>query len=95
MKLSLRVKLAFAFLAVIAVAFLLLATWESALLKKQAENDVRDSLYRSATAISAVYRENTGAVNRDLLSVVSASSGAEVWIMNTGGRVFLPGRCPL
>lgn len=87
MRFSLRIKLALAYFLTVSVAFVLLATLESSLVRKQAENEIRDSLYRNASFVSASYRENTGAVNREFLSTVSHISGAEVWIMNDKNTV--------
>lgn len=87
MKFPLRLRLAIAYVLVLVTAFVLLATLESALLQKQAENDVRDELYKDASYVAMAYRENSVAVNREFLSTVAQVSGAEVWIMNLKGMV--------
>ena len=62
MKFSLRVKLTIAYFLILCGAFALLATVGTSMAVKEAENDVRDSLYRDATYASALYRENVGTV---------------------------------
>ena len=87
MKFPLRLRLLIAYLLTLVVSFVLLATLEHALIEKQAENDVRDELYRDASYVAMAYRENSGSVNREFLSTVAQVSGAEVWIMNLNGMV--------
>ena len=87
MKFPLRLRLLIAYLLTLVVSFVLLATLEHALIEKQAENDVRDELYRDASYVAMAYRGNSGSVNREFLSTVAQVSGAEVWIMNLNGMV--------
>ncbi|MBO4410930.1 MAG: HAMP domain-containing histidine kinase [Lachnospiraceae bacterium] len=88
MKFSLRVKLTIAYFLILCMAFALLATVGTSMAVKEAENDVRDSLYRDATYASALYRENVGTVNREFLTTIARISGAEVWVMDSHGTVM-------
>ena len=87
MRFPLRLRLLIAYLLTLIVSFVLLATLQQAFIEKQAENDVRDELYRDASYVATAYRENSGSVNREFLSTVAQVSDAEVWIMNLNGVV--------
>lgn len=88
MKISLRFKIAAAYLLILLAGFLSLATWGGSLIRKNAENDAVNSLYKEANYLAASYQVNTGAVNQRELEALAFSSGADIWILDLDGKLL-------
>ena len=87
MKFPLRLKFTAAFFVIFISGFTCLATFGTALIRKQAENDVLNDLYKKANYIAASYKVNTGALSQRELETMAYAAGADIWVLDIDGTV--------
>ena len=88
MKAPLRLKFVLAYIALALAGFFFVYFFSARFVARQAENNVRSTLYRDASYLAAAYQVNTGSVNQGQVEAMAYASGSSIWILDLSGNII-------